>query len=753
MDNKDELLKRLLVTFRLEADEHVKAMLAGLAELSGAAPARRQEIVEVIFREAHSLKGAARAVKITPVESLCQSLENVFTALREQQLSFSMPLGELITQAVRLIEDLAAAEAEKSRERQPEVAALIRRLDGTLRSRRTGPRYGAAAVTPSAETRTPPVEQPATPVIATPPVVRVTTARLDDVMRQTEELLSPRLAIAQRAAELRAVNGLMSSWRQRATAIRPARRLVEHHVHLQSKGGRELRRLLDYLDAEELGIRTLADRVAGLARAVQDDRRSLAVTVDGLLEDVKDLQLLPCSSLFDVIARLGRELAREQGKEVDVQVQGGNVEIDRRLLDEMKDPLVHLLRNAIDHGLENPDLRVRKGKPRQGLLTLSVAPVDSGRVTMMFRDDGAGVDLDRLKAQAIERGLVSGEDAERLDADAILQFVFRSGVSTSPLITNVSGRGLGLAIVRDKIERLGGSVHIVSQAGAGTGFHIVLPVSVSTLRGVLVEAAGRRFIVPSSNIDRVVRCSTESIRSVKNRETVAIDGNTLSLLQLHAVLGLSGPDQAVSPDGHVLVAVLTNGSMRTAFRVDTVLEEMDVLVKPLGPQLQRVRNVAGASVLGTGEVVPVLNVQDLLKAPFDAPATRPAASVKPVSKRRMHVLVAEDSITSRALLKNILESAGYAVTTAVDGIDAFTLLKTGQFDLVVSDVDMPRMSGFDLIAKMRADAALGDIPAVLVTTLDSREHRERGVDVGANAYIVKSSFDQSDLLEVVRRLI
>lgn len=748
-DNKDELLKRLLAMFQLEADEHAKAMFAGLEELQHASPARQQELVETIFREAHSLKGAARAVKISSIESVCQSLENVFAALRERQLSFSMPLAEMVTQAVRLVEELAAAGPRKSHERQREIAALTRRLDGTLGSRGTKPRPSSV----SSQAETPSTDRPAAPVIAMPPIVRVTTARLDDVMRQTEELLTPRLAIAQRTAELRDVRGMVRTWRQRATALRSARRLVERHMLPQSKDSRELRRLLDYLDTEELGIRALEDRMVQLERSVQKDRRSLAGTIDALLHEVKDLQLLPCSSLLDVIARLGRELAREQGKEIDVQVCGGNVEIDRRLLDEMKDPLVHLLRNSIDHGLEKPEMRVRKGKPRQGLLMLSVAPVDSGRVTVTFRDDGAGVELEKLKAQAIERGLVSGEEAELLDKAAILEFVFRSGVSTSRRITNVSGRGLGLAIVRDKIERLGGYIHIESEAGVGTGFRLVLPVSLSTLYGVLVESAGRRFIIPSSFIDRIVRFAADSIRSVKNRETLHVDGNTLSLLRLEAVLGLSSEMQAAAEGGQVLAVVMTNGSSRTAFCVDAVLYEVEVLVKPLGPQLRRVRNIAGASALGTGEVVPVLNVQDLLKAPAVTTASKPVADSKLAGgARRAHVLVAEDSITSRALLKNILESAGYLVTTAVDGVDAFTMLKTGQFDLVISDVDMPRMSGFELTAKIRADARLGDTQVVLVTTLDSREHKERGVDVGANAYIVKSSFDQSDLLETVRRL-
>lgn len=308
--------------------------------------------------------------------------------------------------------------------------------------------------------------------------------------------------------------------------------------------------------------------------------------------------------------------------------------------------------------------------------------------------------------------------------------------------------------MREKIERLGGAITLETRAGAGTAFRIVLPLTLATFRGILVRAGERLCVLPASSVERVARVAAGDIRTVENRDTIPLDGQAVSLVRLGDALELPRRAASSGSGNTIQAVVLGSGLERIAFQVDEVLGEQEVLVKTLGPQLARVRNVAGASVLGTGEVAPVLNVPDLMKSATKfAVTSRAPAAEEPTEAQKRAVLVVEDSITSRSLLKNILESAGYGVTTAVDGIDAYTALKTGTFDLIVSDVEMPRMDGFDLTAKIRADRNLSELPIVLVTALEKREQRERGIEVGANAYIVKSSFDQSNLLEVVRRLI
>ncbi len=368
-------------------------------------------------------------------------------------------------------------------------------------------------------------------------------------------------------------------------------------------------------------------------------------------------------------------------------------------------------------------------------------------------DDGAGIDAASVRQAAAKLGVLTPEEAERTEESEIWSLIFEAGLSTSPIITDISGRGLGLAILREKAEKLGGSYAVASTPGVGTTFRLVLPITMTALRGTLVRLGSRLFVMPTRNVEEVRRLPRGEIRTVENRETIELDGRAVALVRLAEVLELPAETWSRETE-QVAVVVLTAADKRLAFGVDEVLYEQEVLEKPLGGQLSRVRNISGVTILGTGELAPILNVADLMKSALQVSL----AGGKPVPEVRKErelgaILVAEDSITARTLLKNILEAAGYRVETAVDGLDAFGKLQAGGFDLVVSDVDMPRMNGFDLTARIRRDRELGEIPVVLVTALESREDRERGVDAGANAYIVKSSFDQSNLLETVKRLI
>ena len=318
------------------------------------------------------------------------------------------------------------------------------------------------------------------------------------------------------------------------------------------------------------------------------------------------------------------------------------------------------------------------------------------------------------------------------------------------MITEISGRGLGLAIVREKAEKVGGAVSLETQPGVGTTFRLILPLTLARFRGVLVRVGESLFVLPTRYVQRVLRVSSDEIKSAENRETIQINGRAASAVRLSDVLEITQTSTDIDPKRKIPVVVLTWAGEQIGFFVDEILDEQEVLVKSLGKQLPHVRNIAGATVLGTGKVLPVLNVADLMHS---AVKIAPVSAAHETEEAPKSILVAEDSITSRTLLKNILEFAGYKVKTAIDGAEALAVLATEPFDLVVSDVEMPRMSGFDLTARIRADKRLAELPVVLVTGLDSRQDREHGVDVGASAYIVKSSFDQGNLLEVVRRLI
>ncbi len=822
---ENDFLKKLLATFKVEAEEHVRAMSSGLIELEKAPGAEKQaEIIETIFREAHSLKGAARAVDLTEIEAVCQSLESVFAAMKRREIASSRELLDLLNQAVDgLGRLLAAAETERTAAEKRGLATLTRQLEsiakgGVIAPEAAAPQEKGAPVTtqplvilskaknlhagdetlrsaqgdkPSGQLQVPtapgPETPPSTPSADRPAVeerplltetIRISAARLDSLLLQAEELVSAKLAAGQRAAELRQVGATLPAWGRKWAKLKPTVRALAQSV--ETTGGRNGRAkpdsqtasLLEFVEWNETLVESLEEGLTAAARAAERDHRALGGMVDNLLQDMKQALMMPFASLLEIFPRLARELARDRGKEVELVIRGAEIEVDRRILQEIKDPLVHLVRNCIDHGIEKPEERARKNKSPRGTVTIAIAHKNGSKVEVLVSDDGAGVDTAKVRAAAARLSLVSPEAAETMSEQEALALIFQSGLSTSPLITDLSGRGLGLAIVQEKVEKLGGAISLETQPDAGATFRLLLPLTMVTFRGLLVRVDDRRFVLPTTHVERVARVSQEDIQTVENRETVRLDGQAASLVRLGDALELpvrsddfSRPSTAteaqpatntrVATTNKVSLVVLGSAEKRIAFRVDEILGEQEVLVKRLGPQLARVRNIAGATVLGTGQVVPILNVPDLMKSAVKtaaAPARAPAAAGRAAAKQKS-ILIAEDSITARTLLKNILEAAGYHVKTAVDGVDAFTTLRTEAFDLVVSDVDMPRMNGLDLTAKIRGDKKLAELPVVLVTALESREDRERGIDVGANAYLVKSSFDQSNLLEAIRRLI
>lgn len=741
MSTRDnDFFNALRSTFKLEAEEQLQAIATGLLELEKSpAPDAQHRIVDTVFRAAHTLKGAARAVDFTRIESLCQSLEDIFASWKRQE---SAPSPDALDALHRMLDTIAGA------------------LTGPAPSREPTPPPDRPAMPDVRVLSGPHSAAPATAARSPEDTVRIATAKLDARLLDAEEMLTAKLSASQRAEDLRALASRFSAWRKEWTAIEPTVRAVRQAMdRLKADRAHEsqlpgLGPLVDFLDWNLDHLKSLEGQVTALRRTADEDRQVVGKLVDDLLEDSKKLLLLPFATLAAPFPKLVRDLCRDQGKEADLLIRGEEVEIDKRILEEMKAPIIHLLRNSVDHGIEMPEDRVRSGKPSRGTIVLAASQVNGSKVELVVSDDGAGIDAEKVKASAVNRGLVSEDEARQLDDLETRRLIFEPDVSTSPIITRLSGRGLGLAIVREKAEKLGGTVSVESQPGQGTHFSIVLPSTLATFRGILVEASQHLFVVPTFQVERLARVNADEIRTVEGGETVSLHGRALALVRLADVLELPAKSNGTSPPT-IVTLILGAGEERMAFAVDNALDEQEVLVKPLRKPLSRVRNIAGATVLASGRVAPVLNVSDLLKAarkPGRGMARTIAAGSR-AERQARSVLVAEDSITSRMLIKSILEAAGYRVKTAVDGIDAFTQLRAEHFDLVVSDVEMPRLNGFDLTAKIRADKKLAELPVVLVTALETREDHERGIDVGANAYIIKSSFDQSDLLEAVRRLI
>jgi len=770
VDKKNnEFLIRLLDTFKIEAQEHVNALTSGLIELEKAPTAQRQlEITEGVFREAHSLKGAARAVNMTDIEALCQSLESAFAALKSQEITVSTGLFDLLHEGVdSLAKLLSATEGKPGPSEQAALTSLMERLRDAasgIKIVRQEPTIGAQGqplpdtepLKPDTETSPRGIEIPPPPMAET---MRVSTAKLNPILLQAEELFSAKLASGQRVAELEELDSRLATWEKEWRRIYPELQKLRHS--LDEKGARsdtgrsQLARLIEFLDWNQSHVRQLENKLAAATRAAERDNHSVGLMVDSLLEDTKRLVMVSLSTVLEAFPKMVRDISRDRSKEAELVIRGGEVEIDRRILEEMKDPLIHLVRNCIEHGIEPPVERQQSHKPAKGTVTLAVAQRNS-HIEILISDDGAGIDAARIKAAAVRLGTVSEDEAQKMSDSEALSLIFLSGITTSPIITDISGRGLGLAIVREKVDKMGGTVSFETHPGAGTTFRLVLPMTAAAFRGVIARVGEHLFVLPSTNVEQVMMVSKEEIKTVENRQAIELNGQAISLVRLADALELPGQDTASGSKSSLPAIVLHADEKRIVFLVDEVVDEREILVKSLGKQLSHVPNVAGATILGTGRLVPVLNVRDLMKSAVQASAGAAKPSVAPAEKKegkKAAVLVVEDSITARTLLKNILETAGYDIATAIDGVDAFTKVRSGEFDIVVSDVDMPRMNGFDLTAKIRADKKLADLPVVLLTALESREARERGIEVGASAYIIKSRFDQSNLLEVIRRLI
>jgi two-component system chemotaxis sensor kinase CheA len=477
------------------------------------------------------------------------------------------------------------------------------------------------------------------------------------------------------------------------------------------------------------------------------------MAVDALIDSVRNVVMLPFSSLLETFPKIVRDLARDKEINVEFHVSGADIEIDRRILDEMKDPFIHLIRNSIDHGIETPEIRASRKKSPAGSISISVNRIEGNKAEILFSDDGNGIDEEKVRLAARKAGHITASDEKEESNENFSTLLFLSGVSTSEFVTDLSGRGLGLAIVRENIEKLGGSVDVTdTRCGVGTTFRMVIPLTRATFRGIRIRVSENEFIVPVSAVEHVFSADEEDLFFVKGKRVINYGDISMQLISLGDIFMLPcKKDESTK----INILVVSSGTLKVAMAVQEVMDEEEVLVRSMDVRLASVRYFNGAAVLGSGRVIPVIDVSAIIKtasAKKNIPVPQEIGPPTPADEQKS-VLVVEDSITSRMLLKNILESAGFKVVTANDGIDGFSKLPGHSIDLVVSDVDMPRMNGFDLTAKIKTDKRYAEIPVVLVTALESSEDKKHGIDVGADAYIIKSSFDQSNLIEVIERLV
>ena len=720
----EQFLQRLRGIFNEEAREHLAQIDVGLVALEQAPEAQRAALLERVLKVLHTLKGAARTVDELELEHLCHALESVLAAARDTGAHPTAEQFDLLHKAAAAARQVVDAPGLRSRK----VAGMLAtQADAVARAL---PEQ-ASAPAPADADPAPGLPMPEPEPEPEPGVVQ------DD---GPEDGAGERIRVDGRCID---------SIRAHAEALLPVELKVRHHVEeLRAlAAGIATRRREDAAGAgADEGVR-IELACSRLAASLEQTGKELHGVRARLFESVLETALVPTAAALNELPALVRNLARGHGKEVRLEMRGADVDIDRRVLGVVREALIHLVTNAVDHGIETPAQRKAAGKDPVGRIAIAVTQRDARMVSVRIDDDGAGIDAEAVARAAARNAGVPDAELAQMSEQQRLQLALRAGVSTRSEVTPVSGRGMGLSIVADKVAANGGQLVVATVAGAGATFELLLPVGVASLRALVVEVAGTRYAVPLAGLEAVRSEAQADIRTVEGRETVLAGARVLPLVRLARLFGTAKPGQDESP-GVVIVA--SAGGQAFGMLVDAIVAEQDLLPKGFGPLLRRVRWFSGAAQLGDGTLAPVLALEDVAGRGLAATSGALAAPLPSAAPRR--ALVVEDSVTSRLLLKHILEGAGCSVDTAEDGLDALSRLRAGRYDVVVSDVEMPNMDGLALTASIRANPATAELPVILVTSLQTPEQREAGLRAGADAYFTKGSFDQDRLLATVRRV-
>jgi two-component system chemotaxis sensor kinase CheA len=573
--------------------------------------------------------------------------------------------------------------------------------------------------------------------------IRVRASQLDTLLNLTSEVVISQIKDDQRASDLRLLQTEFADVRQTWMRVRSLIGLLG--------AGEEGDALIDDVNMLDSDVSEFRKRLAEFGKDYADDVSRSSTVVADLQEHGMRLRMLPVSTIFDRFPRAMRDLAKQYSKEVEFVIDGADTELDKKVLEEIHDPLIHILRNAVDHGIEPADAREKAGKPRAGTIRM-VARQEGDHIIVEISDDGAGIDPQRVRDAAIRKGYVAESEARTMSDREATYLIFESGFSTSPIITEISGRGVGMDVVRQFIiGKLKGSMDLESELGRGTTFRLRIPLTLAIIRALILRVGQHLFAMPTGSIEETLRVSPTDIMKVEGREVVRRQRRNVPIVRLGRILGVQHTEAAGAKQP---VAVVGFSGHRIGFMVDSFIGEQQIVIKTLGTHLRKIENVAGVTILGAGEVVVILNVPELMGNARSLSGAKVAEADTGGRRGPMRILICEDSFTTRELERSIFEAAGYEVEVATDGAIGLKRLKEGLSpDAVVTDVQMPNMTGFELTKAIKADPKLKDIPVVIVTSLERDEEKAVGIQVGADAYITKSVFNQDTLLDTVERLI
>lgn len=751
--NREQLIERLMSTFLPELDEHVRAFERDLLALEKSTTAdERRALLLTLFRTAHSLKGASRAVDLREIETACHQLESFLEhalesdeAISQNRIQLLLSVADALRDAgekVQKKESLAGSPLVRllpqigdlaSTGERPAPAARGRSMSNSRRE--TGETLSSSASgSRSAEGSRPAAGSPTVPIPAD---------KLDRLLLHGGELLTARHRTASAVGELETLQSSLRLSRREWTRVEAALyRLGTRQEHEDDRSIRDAVELATRHSAALARLERDLDRSTGRVIADHDALHSMSTTIG---DDLRAIRMSPFAEACQGLDRVARDTAHDQAKLVRFEIAGGEIELDRVVLDAIRSSLIQLVRNAVTHGIELPDERQRLGKPKEARVTIA-AQLAGGRVEVTVRDDGRGIDRAAIRRVAESRGFPLPENEEEIE-----RLIFEPGFSTASGLTETAGRGVGLDLVRSRVESVHGDVSISSAQNRGTTFTLSVPLTLSSVRVLLVRTGGELVALESSRIVRLVRVKADQMHSVERRSVVLIDGHPIPLADLSALIGFGFPPSSseLKP-----VVILADGAHQVGLVVDEALSEEEVVVKTLGERTAGNGYASAATLLPDGDVALILNASALSRDALEFVHGRtPGFQQAETSEAKRRLLVVDDSVTTRTLEKSILEEAGFEVMVAADGRDAWEILQRGRPDLVITDVEMPEMNGIELTEAIRKSPALRTLPVILLTSRESEADRSRGMTAGADAYLVKSAFDRSLLLDVISQLI
>lgn len=716
-----------------EAKEHLGALEKGFLDLESApTPEARRGQIDSLFRHAHSLKGDARAIGLPPLQEAAQQLEDILDSLRTNPEKVS---PEVVNQGLAQL-DVVRQAFEAWQRTLGEEPAIVEPVPRVAEEQVSAPLRATEVPAPVAR-------EQGEPTAVQPPAaqeesftVRVPSERLDRMLNLAGELRIVQRSgegLSQRLADLnRFLAEVLDRCQHLERVVRQDPQKAEPWVMAQA----EIVDLRPQLEA-------CRDQVGRVVSSLRKKRNREDVLLETLEADIQQARLLPLVMLADSLRRVVRDLAQSLGKSIRYEVDVGSILLDKAILEALREPMLHLLRNAASHGIESPEERRAAGKPAEGVIRLEAARRGNG-VRILVTDDGRGVNYDRIRARVRQTEDLSEAELAALTKEDLARYLFKPGFTTASSRDAISGRGVGLDVVLHTVHRLHGDVILEASSPQGTTFAITVPVTISTMRILTVLCEGQYYGIPSTLIEKTGRVKYTDLRELEGCAVLPMNGEPVRWVPLKTLLGMT-PQPVMPSEAHCAYILVHQEGKPVAVAVDDLEEEGEVLLKTLGFPLGDLPTVVGAAVRPDGSVQMVL---DLSRAALQSAAAVVSKSqeIKPAGR----ILVADDSPTTRTILRNVFTAAGYSVKTATDGVDALERLRTERVDLVISDVEMPRMDGFELVRQIKAKHHL---PVILVTAMEKEEHRRKGLAAGADAYVVKSTFQGEGLLEIVRQFV